>query len=159
MFYTIVDIADMKSSNDPDDVIVTYSLGSCIGVTLYDPTVKVGGMIHFMLPLSKIDPSKAEVKPYMFADTGMTKFLADLYEKGASSRNLVAKIIGGASLLDKQKFFNIGERNYTVAKKILEKNNIKITGEDVGGNISRTVFLYMADGETMVRSSGKEKGL
>lgn len=159
MLYTIIDIADMKFSTDPDDVLVTYSLGSCIGVTLYDSTVKVGGMIHIMLPLSKIDPDKAVTKPHMFADTGMTNFLEVLYKKGATSKNLIAMIAGGASLLDKQKFFNIGERNYTVVKKILEKNHIKIIGEDVGGNVSRTVFLYMADGETVIRTSGKESGL
>ena len=75
-----VDISDMKISRDPTDVIVTYSLGSCVGLTLYDPVAGIGGMIHCMLPLSKIDPDKARLKPYMFIDTGVAAMLGEMYD-------------------------------------------------------------------------------
>lgn len=151
-----VDISDMKLSGDRDDVIVTYSLGSCVGVTLYDPVAGVGGMIHCMLPLSKIDPAKARIKPYMFVDTGVAAMLGELYRMGASRQNIVAKVAGAGSPLGKEETFRIGQRNYTILRKFLWKNNILINKEDVGGSKARTLYLYMADGRTTVKSEGKE---
>jgi chemotaxis protein CheD len=156
MLYKIVDISDLKVSNDEDDVLVTYSLGSCIGLTLYDPEAGVGGLIHCMLPLSKIDKEKSIESPSMFVDTGVTAFLTDMFAKGAKKKNIIAKIAGGAKMLNHGDMFNIGERNYKVTKAILEKNGIVLSGEAVGGTVSRTVFLYMLSGETVIRSGGEE---
>ena len=151
-----VDISDLKLSRNPDDVIVTYSLGSCVGVTLYDPIAKVGGMIHCMLPLSKIDREKAKIKPYMFVDTGVAAMLGELYAMGAQRQNIVAKVAGAGSPLGKEETFRIGQRNYTILRKFLWKNNILIDKEDVGGSKARTLYLYLADGRTTVKSEGKE---
>ena len=151
-----VDISDMKLSRSTGDVIVTYSLGSCVGVTLYDPVAKVGGMIHCMLPLSKIDPEKARLKPYMFVDTGVAAMLGELYKMGAQRQNIVAKVAGAGSPLGREETFRIGQRNYTILRKFLWKNNILIDKEDVGGSKARTLYLYMADGRTTVKSEGQE---
>jgi len=151
-----VDISDLKVSKSPADVIVTYSLGSCVGLTLYDPVAGVGGMIHCMLPLSKIDKEKAQQRPYMFVDTGVAAMLAHLYKMGAQRQNLIAKVAGAGSPLGKEETFRIGQRNYTILRKFLWKNNILIDKEDVGGSKARTLFLYMADGRTTVKSEGKE---
>lgn len=152
----VVGISEMYVSADPGDRIVTYSLGSCVGVSIYDPVAKVGGMVHCMLPLSKIDPQKAKDKPYMFTDTGVTALLQAAFDLGASRQNLIVKVAGAASLLDKKGFFKIGERNYTVLRKILWKNNLLIESEDVKGSASRTLTLYMETGSTTVKSGGKE---
>jgi len=151
-----VDISDMKVSRSRDDVIVTYSLGSCVGLTLYDPVAGVGGMIHCMLPLSKIDPDKARIKPYMFVDTGVAALLTEMYASGAQRQNLVAKVAGAGSPLGREETFRIGQRNYTILRKFLWKNNILIDKEDVGGSKARTLYLYMADGRTTVKSEGQE---
>ncbi len=151
-----VDISDMKLSRTPSDVIVTYSLGSCVGVTMYDPVARVGGMIHCMLPLSKIDPEKARLKPYMFVDTGVAAMLGELYSMGAQRQNIVAKVAGAGSPLGKEETFRIGQRNYTILRKFLWKNNILIDKEDVGGSKARTLYLYLADGCTTVKSEGQE---
>lgn len=151
-----VDISDMKISHNPEDVIVTYSLGSCVGVTLYDPVAGVGAMIHCMLPLSKIDPAKAAMKPHMFVDTGVASMLGEMYKMGASRQNIIAKVAGAGSPLGKEETFRIGQRNYTILRKFLWKNNILIAKEDVGGSKARTLYLYMADGRTTVKSEGKE---
>ena len=151
-----IDISDMKLSNNRDDILVTYSLGSCAGLTLYDPVAGVGGMIHCMLPLSKIDPEKAKLKPYMFVDTGVAAMLGELYAMGAQRQNLIAKVAGAGSPLGKEETFRIGQRNYTILRKFLWKNNILIDQEDVGGSKARTLFLYMKDGKTTVKSEGKE---
>ncbi len=151
-----VDISDMKVSKRSDDILVTYSLGSCVALSLYDPVVGVGGLIHCMLPLSKIDPVKARANPYMFTDTGVQALLQAVFDMGAKRENLVTKVAGGARLLDSNNLFRIGERNYTVLRKVLWKNNILITSEDVRGTIARTVYLYMDTGKTTIKSGGKE---
>lgn len=155
----IVDIGDAKWTNNPDDVLVTYSLGSCIGVTAFDPVAGIGGMIHCMLPLSKIAPEKAQQNPMMFVDTGVTAMLQAVFNLGAQRKSLVIKVAGGSLLLDEKKLFMIGERNYTVLRKVLWKNNLMIAAEDVGGNISRTLSLYVNTGRTTIRSGGKETEL
>ncbi len=151
-----VNISDMKVSSNPEDVLVTYSLGSCVGVTLYDPLQKIGGLIHCMLPLSKVDPERANEVPYMFVDTGLPLMMQKLLNMGADKKRLVAKIAGGAVLLDDNGMFRIGERNHIVVRKLLWKNNILISAEDVGGTIARTVYLYINDGRTVIKSAGKE---
>jgi len=154
-----VDISDMKVSNRVGDVLVTYALGSCLGVTMYDPVVRVAGMIHCMLPLSKVDPAKAAKMPYMFVDTGVPALFKAISELGAQKNRLVVKVAGCGQILGDNKLFKIGERNYTVLRKILWKNDILITGEHVGGNFSRTVFIEVATGRVVVRASGREIGI
>ena len=154
-----VDISDMKVTNQPTDVLVTYSLGSCVGVSLYDPVRCIGGMIHCMLPLSKVDPAKAATRPFMFVDTGVPLLLQSIFDLGAHRKQLICKVAGAASLLDQKKLFRIGERNYTVLRKILWKNNILIDAEAIGGQIARTLYLYMDTGRTTIKSKGKETEL
>jgi len=151
-----VNISDMKVSSNPEDVLVTYSLGSCVGVTLYDPLQKIGGLILCMLPLSKVDPERAKEVPYMFVDTGLPLMLQTLINMGANKNRIVAKVAGGAVLLDDNGMFRIGERNHIVVRKLLWKNNILISSEDVGGTIARTVYLQINDGKTIIKSAGKE---
>ncbi len=151
-----VGISDMKTSCDPDDVILTHSLGSCIGLVLYDPELHIGGLIHCMLPLSELDPARAQVMPQMFTDTGVSLLIAELLGMGADKRRLVAKVAGAAKLLGGSNSFNIGERNQVVLRKILQKNEIPVAGEDTGGNKARTLFLHMDTGTTLLRSGGTE---
>ena len=150
-----VGISEMLLSEERDDVLVTFSLGSCVSLSLYDPAVKIGGLIHCMLPLSKSNPAKAEENPFMFTDTGVATMLEGVFKMGARRRNLVAKVIGGASRVASGDMFAIGKRNYTVLRKILWKNNILISAEAVGGCISRTVFLHVGTGQTFVKSEGR----
>lgn len=152
----VVDISDMVVSDHRDDILVTYSLGSCIGLSLHDPVAGVGGLIHCMLPLSKIDARKAEHTPCMFVDTGVPLFLQKAFDLGARRRHLVAKVAGAARSLDEKGMFNIGERNYTVLRKILWKNSILIASESIGGAHPRTMRLYMNSGTTTVGLRGKE---
>ncbi|MGC4076096.1 MAG: chemotaxis protein CheD [Rubrivivax sp.] len=90
----VVNVSDARHSSAQEDVIITYSLGSCIGLTMYDPVKKIGGMLHFQLPTSTMDASRAAQNPCMFADTGVAKLLADLEAKGADRRRLKVKIAG-----------------------------------------------------------------
>ena len=151
-----VSVSEMQVSNTQTDVLVTYSLGSCAGLSLYDPVAEVGGLIHCMLPLSKIDREKAKNNPQMFVDTGVPALLQKMFNMGAQRKRIIAKVAGCAQLLDEKKLFRIGERNYTVLRKVLWKNDILIAAEDVGGSIPRTIFLYMDTGVTILKIRGQE---
>lgn len=152
----VVGISEMQTSTEPNDVLVTYSLGSCVGLSLYDPVAGVGGLIHCMLPLSKIDPEKAKKNPAMFTDTGVPGLLTTMFDLGAQRRRLVAKVAGAAKLLDGKGMFKVGERNYAVLRKVLWKNDVLIDAENVGGTIPRTMYLYMSSGTTSIKSRGRE---
>lgn len=153
---TVVGISDMKVSNNLEEILITYSLGSCLGVIIYDPTVRVAGMLHSMLPLSKIDPHKAKASPYMFVDTGIPMLFKEAYRLGAEKKNIIVRAVGCSSLLDEKGFFKIGERNFTVLRKLLWKNNILIEKQDIGGTQSRTASIAVENGAVKIKSGGKE---
>jgi chemotaxis protein CheD len=154
MMKMIVGIADMKVTNDTNATLVTYSLGSCIGVAIYDPVVKVGGLLHFMLPDSQIDLHKAEKNPWMFADTGVPGLFREAYQLGAEKRRMRVKVVGGAQILDDSGYFNIGKRNCMTLRKIFWKNNVLVNAEEVGGEVNRTVSLEISSGKVWVKTSG-----
>jgi chemotaxis protein CheD len=155
----VIDISDAKVSDDPADVLVTYSLGSCIGICLYDPAAHIGGMLHYQLPTSTMDPPRAQSNPFMFADTGMKLLVDKLLSMGAGKSRLQIRLAGGANMATGPQGFDIGKRNYLAIRKILWSNGMIIHAEDVGGNTARNLYLDMADGTVTVRSNGLEKYL
>ncbi len=155
----VVGVADLAISNDDSAAIITHALGSCIGVTIYDPLAKIGGMLHFMLPSAKVSPDKADTDPLMFGDLGIPILFKSCYEKGAKKENLIVCAAGGAEILDGDGNFKIGSRNRTMLRKLFWKNNILLSADDTGGTISRTLTLRMSDGQVSVRTKGKEKVL
>jgi len=154
-----IDISDAKVSNDPSDVLVTYSLGSCIGVCLYDPATRIGGMLHYQLPSSKMDTDRARRSPFMFADTGMAILLKKLISMGASKKRMDVRLAGGAAMATGPQGFDIGKRNYLAVRKVLWSNGMFINAEDVGGSAARNLYLHMDEGLVTVRSNGLEKCL
>lgn len=153
----IVGMADCKVGKAAGQVLATYALGSCIGLSVYDPQACVGGMLHYMLPDSGIDPARSQKNPYMFADTGIPMLLEQVCGQGASRRRLVAHAAGGASIMDPQAIFDIGKRNYLALRKILWKAGILLAGEAVGGGNSRTIRLEIASGRLWLQENGGEK--
>lgn len=152
----VVDIAGCQASDDPSATLVTYSLGSCIGVSIWDQRARVGGMLHYMLPESSLSPEKAKTNPAMFADTGIPTLFRAAYALGAHKKSIIVKIAGGSQLLDDNGTFNIGKRNYIMLRKIFWKNGVLIEAEDVGGSLSRTVRLDVGTGRFTIKSRGQE---
>lgn len=155
----VVGVADMAVSNDPAAMIVTYALGSCIGVTIYDPVAKVGGMLHFMLPAASVNQEKAESNPAMFGDTGIPMLFKKCYELGAKKERMIVCAAGGAEVLSDDGHFKIGSRNRTILRKLFWKNNILVSAEDTGGAVSRTLSLSMTNGSVSIRNKGLERTL
>ncbi len=148
-----VGVGDMKISDDSTATIVTHSLGSCIGLVVYDPVAKVGGMLHYMLPDST-KSTKGKERPLMFADTGIPLLFKSCYNLGARKGRMVVKAAGGSQIMAASEKFEIGKRNHAALRKILFRNNVMIRGEDVGGSVSRTMRLNIAKGEVSVKIAG-----
>ncbi len=149
----VIGIADLKCSNNKDDILITYALGSCIAVAIYDPAAKVAGLLHYMLPDSSLDAAKAKQNPGMFADTGIPLLFKSCYGLGADKKRISIKVAGGASILDNTNYFRIGEKNIMALRQIFWRNKVFIDKEDTGQNYNRTVRLNVADGKMVVKSS------
>ncbi len=150
-----VGMADLNTCKNPD-VITTLGLGSCIGISLYDPVTKIGGLAHVMLPDStaiKNNSNRAK-----FADTGIEDLLKKVIALGASKARLVAKIAGGAKMFEVSglsNMGNIGQKNALASKAKLKQLGIKLVAEDTGLNYGRTVELHCETGEFHIKSVGK----
>lgn len=150
-----VGMADMNVCKSPN-VITTLGLGSCIGLILYDPVTKIGGMVHYMLPDSTKVRNNSNIAK--FGDTGIKELLKRVVAAGANRNRLIAKIAGGARMFEVSglsEVGNIGARNAETAKVILKELGIRLVAEDTGLNYGRTVELHCETGEFYIKSVGK----
>jgi chemotaxis protein CheD len=146
----VVGMGDCKVTGEPVEM-VTFALGSCIAVVIWDPVARVGGMLHFMLPDSSVDrETQGRANPYRYADTGTPLLFRRAYEMGAEKRRLQVRLAGGANVVDSGGVFNIGKRNHAAVRKILWKAGVLVHGEEVGGTVSRTVRLDVSTGRCTV---------
>lgn len=151
-----VGMADLNTAKAPD-VLTTLGLGSCIGLTLYDPVAKVGGLVHYMLPDSTKLRNNSNIAK--FGDTGIRELYRRVISEGANKRRLVAKMAGGAKMFEASGLSgigNVGDRNAEEAKIILKELGIPLIAEDTGLNYGRTVELHCDTGEFYIKSVGKE---
>ncbi len=155
----VVGVADLAASRDDHASIVTYALGSCLGLMIHDPVAHVGAMLHVMLPDSRLDASMAASNPAMFVDTGVPRLFMAAYRLGAVKERIVVKVVGGAAVQGGSDMFEIGKRNMVALHRILWKNNVMIQSSDVGGNVARTATLHVGDGRVTMRIDGTDKSL
>ncbi len=149
----IIGIAELAVDIAPT-IIVTLGLGSCVGVTMYDPKNKLGGMIHIMLANSHGD---TRGKPAKFADTGIPLLLSKMLERGADKNNLIVKIAGGARMFGNHvPALNVGGKNVKAVKEALSALGLKIRAEDTGGNRGRTIELFLETGDLAVKVIGED---
>jgi chemotaxis protein CheD len=153
MISQVIGIGECCVSNDPRDVLVSHALGSCIAVLIYDPVVRVAGLLHYMLPESGLDPAKAAAKPFLFADTGIHQLFRRAHLLGAVRSRLVVMAAGGAQMMAPDGSFNIGKRNQLAMRDILLKAGVVLRREEVGGVSARTVRIEVATGRVWLRTS------
>lgn len=152
----IISVSDAKISEDINTVLVTYSLGSCIAVTVYDPACRLGGMIHYQLPESSMDPQRAQDAPFMFADSGLTLLINKILQLGAAKSRLIVKAAGGAAMENGPKGFDIGKRNFLALRKMLWQLGVMLKNHDCGGTKPRNMYLDIETGSVLVKSYGTE---
>ena len=138
-----------------EGTIITYALGSCIGIALYDPMIKLGALVHIMLP----ERVNSDANIFKYADTGVRETLRKLYAYGAVKHRMTAKIAGGAKMFDMKgkssAMGNIGERNAQMVKRVLMQEGIRIVKEDTGANYARTMSIDLASGMVLVKTFGR----
>ena len=150
-----VGMADLNICKAPD-MITTLGLGSCIGIAVYDPVLKIGGLAHIMLPDSTQMRNNSNIAK--FADTGIEELIRMVVMAGANKRRLVAKIAGGAKMFEVSGLStvgNVGERNAQASRAKLKQLGIPLLAEDTGLNFGRTVELYPETGEFRIKAVGK----
>ena len=150
----VVGIADMKMARG-EGMLITYALGSCVGICLYDPLIRLAALVHVMLPLNMETNRKSPLK---YEDTGIRETLRQMQGQGAMRLRIVAKIAGGARMFDVPgggNLGNIGQRNIESAHLVLRKEGVRLLREDVGGTTARTLLFDTESGQACVRSFGK----
>ena len=153
----IVGMADMKVTDKPDETLITYALGSCLGIIVHDPVARVAGLLHVMLPSSEIDAAKAKIQPAMFVDTGVPLLFKECYRLGARKERMTVSVAGGsfAGKSDADDSFQIGKRNMITLRKLLWKNGVLISADETGGlQQSRTMSVQVDSGIVSLRTNG-----
>jgi chemotaxis protein CheD len=155
----IVGIADCAVTSDPGQTLITYGLGSCIAIAVYDPLTRVAGLVHYLLPDAKVESARSAKNPFLCADTAIPLLFQRAYRAGADKRRLVVHVIGGAQVRNDGDVFHIGHRNHVAARRILSKEGVSIHAEETGGLVARSVRLEVDTGRVWVRQgagAGKE---
>ena len=158
----VVGVGDMRASAAAGDELVTFALGSCLGLAAHDPAAGVAGLLHVMLPLSTMEPARAQANPFMFVDTGVPALFRECYRLGARKERMIVKVAGGGfnGPTDRADHFEIGKRNLLTLRKLLWKNGVLLQGEDVGGvNLPRTMRLNVATGAVILTVNGTHRPL
>ncbi|MGE4555605.1 MAG: chemotaxis protein CheD [Desulfovibrionaceae bacterium] len=151
-----VSISDMKYSTKSEDVLVTHSLGSCVGLAAYDPQTRVGGLIHCLLPQLRGNSGKDVQNPYMYVTSGVPVLIRTLLTKGAKRNRLILKAAGGGHMMTSNRLFDVGKQNSDILRRLLAHNHMSLKAEDFGGTLPRTVYFYLDTGRVVVKSLGKE---
>jgi chemotaxis protein CheD len=150
----VIGVGDGAVSRDPDAVLVTYALGSCVALMIHDPLAQVAGMVHYMLPESTDLASQPGARPYKFADTAIPSLLRAALAQGADPHRLRVLAAGGAQVMNDNSIFNIGKRNCLALRRALWKFGLVAHTEDTGGTAIRTVRFEVGSGRVWLQSPG-----
>jgi len=156
----MVGIGDLKVVKDPDAILSTHGLGSCVGLCIYDPAAKVGGILHYLLP-TPTDPT-APVAPEdmaKYGSTGIPLLFRKAYELGAVKERLIVCAAGAGEFLSDSAGFNVGKRNHNLLRKVLFKNMVRLDAKSLGGSTARTLWLHLNDGSLIVTNKGDREPL
>jgi chemotaxis protein CheD len=151
----VVGVGDCRVSDNPADELITYALGSCIGLAIHDPVRRVGGLLHFMLPDSGLDTAAAAANPFRFADSGIPALLDAVCGRGAEKHLLRVVAAGAAEIAGDASVFKIGRRNRAALRRIAWREGILVGAETVGGTSPRTLRLEVGTGRIFVRAAGE----
>ncbi len=149
-----VEIGGLIVSSDPEDSLISYALGSCLGLSIYDPVARLGGLIHSKVPVERNSRPEMAGGPAICADAGTMMLLRRMFDAGARKERMVV-VIAGCGNPVKAITHDIGSRNHTITRKVLWKNGLFVHAEDVGGDRPRTIQLDIGTGEVTIKSRGE----
>lgn len=152
-----VDVAEMRCGG-PAGTIRTHALGSCIGLTVWDPETHIGGMLHYMLATPH-DKEEAREFPYMYAVSGVPALFRAVDELGAKRERLIACVAGASEFLGEESTFSIGRRNRAALRKLFFNNCIVLHAEHTGGSVARQMSLELDTGIVTLCIQNEERVL
>lgn len=148
-----VQMADLQVVSTSPGVLITRGLGSCLGITFYDPVTKLGGMAHAMLP--DIEKARSRSNKYRFVNSCINELLQEFEKRGCPRNRVVVKLFGGAhmfSFINADSVLNVGQKNIEMALALLKELGLKIAGQEVGGNFGRTIEFNLESGKVLVKT-------
>jgi len=152
-----VGLGEIAVSQNRDEILVAFGLGSCVGVGVYDPVKGIAGLLHAVLP----EPlNGSDLSSTKYVGNGINKLFEEMIKKGAVRERLIIRLAGGANMLTSpglSKTFDIGTRNIAMAQNVLEAQKMKVVSQNVGGNTGRTFRIYVADGKMTIRMIGEKE--
>lgn len=152
-----VGLGEIAVSQNRDEILVAFGLGSCVGIGAYDPVKGIAGLLHAVLP----EPlNGSDLTSTKYVGNGINKLFEEMIKKGAARERLIIRMAGGANMLTSpglSKTFDIGTRNIAMAQSILDSQKMKIVSQNVGGNIGRTLRVYVVDGKMTIRMIGEKE--
>ena len=155
----VVGVGDLAVGRERDVRLVTYALGSCIGLSAFDPVARIGGLLHFMLPQPAAQSDSRALKACLYATTGIPLLMRRLGDAGVQQKRLVVCAAGGAEILEGTAGTAIGQRNHTMLRKMLWKLGVTLAAEDTGGGVARTMLVDLVTGEVRIRTRDTERVL
>lgn len=155
----VVGVGDMAIAREADGRLVTYALGSCIGLSAFDPLTRIGGLLHYMLPQPAEQSDPKTIKACLYATTGVPLLMRRLTEAGAQQKRLIVCVAGGAEILEGAASLAIGQRNRTMLRKVLWKLGVVLAADDTGGSVARTMSVDLATGEVHIRTRNADRVL
>jgi len=153
-------LGERAVSRNPDDVLVAYGLGSCLGISMVDPVTRVAALLHAVLPGAANGAPHNDSNTNKYVDSGIENLLDAVLKEGANKNRLIVRVIGGANMIiapGMTNSFDIGTRNMDAARRTFQRLNLKITAEEVGGHTGRTVHVYVAESRVTVRVIGEKE--
>ncbi len=141
-----IGIGEFAISQNPNDSLITYALGPCLGVVAYDAVRSIAGLVHCQLPLSLDDPEQAKIRPARYVDSGVSLLLEQMQKCGSQLSSIAICVAGGAQVTTGEGIFKIAQRNHTVFRKLMWKNSLVVGAEDVGGERPRTMSIEVGTG-------------
>lgn len=155
-----VGLAECAVSRNPEDVLVAYGLGSCVGVVMIDPVLRLCGLLHAVLPRTSEASRSGELNSHKYVDSGIERMIADLKQAGANPHRLTVRLVGGSNMVmaaNATHPFDIGTRNVEAAQTTLQRLKMPVAATEVGGHVGRTVRVYVAEGRVTVRVIGQKE--
>jgi chemotaxis protein CheD len=152
-----VGLGELTVSNNLNVVLAARSLGAGLGIGIYDPVARLGGLLHAALPDSSADPVMAKASPALFVDTGLQSLLRAIERLGAQRSRLQLSAVGGARFQGGQGLFALGQYNFDSLTRQAAELGLKLQAAHVGGTASQSMFLDVGTGQIRVKACGQSR--
>lgn len=130
------------------NVVYSTILGSCIAACVRDPLAKVGGMNHFLLPVSTNDVPRSDATSMelRYGNYSMEVLINEVLKRGGRRERMEIKLFGGGNVMARVSSMNIGHRNADFIEEFVRLEGLNLISSDVRGVHARRVQYFPITG-------------